>query len=52
MYITIQQMAEKYNVTKQTIRNWIKQGLPHIKLGNVLRFEEKESDSWIRNKSN
>ena len=46
-YNTIQEVADTYSVTKQTIRNWIKRGLPHIKVGNVLRFDLQEVDKWI-----
>jgi len=48
--LNIKQLAQHYNVTAQTIRNWIKIGLPRIKIGNVLRFKLEDVDEWIKQK--
>ena len=44
----IKDIAEYYSVTQQTIRNWVKSGLPHIKIKNVLRFDPEETDRWLK----
>lgn len=45
---TIREIAEYYSVTQQTIRNWVKVGLPHIKIRNVLRFDPEDTDRWLK----
>lgn len=47
-FLTIKDMAHRYNVVDRTIRNWIKQGMPCIKVGNVLRFDIEEVEQWIK----
>lgn len=46
--VKINVVAIKYEVTTKTIRNWVKQGLPHIKVGRVLRFDMGEVDNWVK----
>jgi phage terminase Nu1 subunit (DNA packaging protein) len=47
-YLNIQDVADKYLVTTKTIRNWIKKGLPCLKVGNILRFDIIDVDNWLR----
>lgn len=46
--LTIKEVAAIYKVTTKTIRNWIKKGLPCIRIGNVLRFDINEVDTWTK----
>lgn len=45
--VNIQYVAEFYGVSKQTVRNWIKAGMPHVKRGNVIRLEMHEVKKWM-----
>jgi phage terminase Nu1 subunit (DNA packaging protein) len=48
-YVNIQDIATAYLVTTKTVRNWVKKGLPCLKIGNVLRFNPTEVNQWLRN---
>ena len=47
-FLTIEQVAEMLQVTRTTIYNLKKKGLPFIKLGKNIRFDEDEVVKWIR----
>jgi excisionase family DNA binding protein len=49
-YFNISDIAKRYKVSVKTIRNWIKKGMPHLRTGNVIRFDTVEVENWIRNK--
>lgn len=48
-YLTIQQLAEKFQVSVGCIRSWRLrgEGPPAIKLGNSLRWDSTEVDRWV-----
>lgn len=47
--IKIKDLSEKLKVTRQTIYNMKKIGLPYIKIGkNDLRFDEDEVLKWLK----
>ena len=41
-------VAEMLQVTRTTIYNLKKQGLPFIKLGKNIRFDEEDVIDWVR----
>lgn len=45
--LTVEEMMKKFKVSKVTIYNWIKTGLPSIKMGRTLRFDSKEVMEWV-----
>ena len=47
VYLTSKDLEKKYQVSRSTIDNWKKDGLPHIKIGRSVRFVEKEVERWI-----
>jgi excisionase family DNA binding protein len=47
-YITVQDIMKLYKVTKTTVYNWIKQGMPYYKFGKLTRFIESEVDEWLK----
>jgi excisionase family DNA binding protein len=49
-YITTEELAEKLKVTRQTISNWRKEGLPFLKLGRAVRFDLDKVKEWIEKK--
>jgi excisionase family DNA binding protein len=49
-YFNISDIANRYKVSVKTIRNWIKKGMPHLRTGNVIRFDVAEVENWIRTK--
>jgi excisionase family DNA binding protein len=50
--MNIDELADYLRLQKQTIYNWLYQGkIGGIKLGGVWRFDRKEIDSWLKNRS-
>jgi len=50
--LTVEEVAELLSVKKSTIYSWTHSGfIPHVKLGNKLRFKESEIEKWIEKRS-
>lgn len=47
-FLTVEDVAEMLQVTRTTIYNLKKQGLPFIKLGKNIRFDEDDVVAWVR----
>lgn len=47
-YLTIEDVSEMLQVTRTTIYNLKKRGLPFIKLGKTIRFDQEEVVNWIK----
>ena len=47
-FLTVEDVAEMLQVTRTTIYNLKKQGLPFIKLGKNIRFVQDEVVDWVR----
>ena len=46
--LTIEQASEKYQVSETTIREWLKAGLPHLRLGpkkKLIRIRPSDIES-------
>lgn len=49
-WLSLVEIAEYVGVSKDTIRNWIKnRGLPAHKVGRLWKFKKTEVDCWISN---
>lgn len=46
--LRIKDVMRKYNVSRATVYNWIKQGLPIIKVGKITFIEENELLEFIK----
>ncbi|MFA5638558.1 MAG: helix-turn-helix domain-containing protein [Anaerovoracaceae bacterium] len=46
-YMTIEDVSEMLQVTRTTIYNLKKRGLPFIKIGKTLRFDREDVVDWI-----
>jgi hypothetical protein len=40
-------LAEHYCVEPRTIKTWREQGLPGVRVGNIVMFEVEACDRWI-----
>jgi excisionase family DNA binding protein len=50
--LTVQQVAEQFQVTAQTIRNWIDQGvLPAVRVGRAFRVCREDVDALLERAS-
>ena len=47
-FLTIEDLAEMLQVTRTTIYNLKNKGLPFIKLGKNIRFDQEEVIDWIK----
>ncbi len=47
-YLTIEDVSEMLQVTRTTIYNLKKRGMPFIKLGKTIRFDQDEVINWIK----
>lgn len=45
--LTIKDLMEKYKVSRTAIYNWINKGLPVLKIGGVVRFDQEQVNAWI-----
>jgi excisionase family DNA binding protein len=51
-YLTLKELSEKIKMSRSTIDKWRGEGLPFIKMGRSIRFDEDAVMEWIRkNKS-
>jgi excisionase family DNA binding protein len=50
--LTVPQVAEEFQVTAQTIRNWIDQGvLPAVRVGRAFRVRREDVDALLERAS-
>jgi len=50
--LTVDQVAEYLQVKPSTVYQWTHQGyIPHVKLGNRLRFRLSQVDRWLEKRS-
>jgi excisionase family DNA binding protein len=47
-FLTVDDVSEMLQVTRSTVYNLKKRGLPYIKLGKNIRFDQKEVVDWIK----
>lgn len=50
MYINLKQLSEKLNVHTNTVYRLVKEGMPHIKIGNEYRFDFDKVEKWLQEK--
>ncbi len=50
-FLTIEDVSEMLQVTRTTVYNLKKQGLPFIKLGENISFDQEEVVKWVRSNS-
>lgn len=48
-WIGLEEAAKYMDVTKDTVRNWIKKtDIPAHKIGKLWKFKKSELDAWIK----
>lgn len=50
--LTIKEMAKRLKVSRQTIYEWRKKGMPYKTIGAVVRFNADEVNEWIEKQNN
>lgn len=46
-YLNKQQACDYLGISNNTLNNWIKKGLPAIKIGKTIRFHIESIDRWL-----
>lgn len=47
--IRIKDVASKYHVSRTTINNWMKLGLPFQRINKIVLFDEQKVSDWVNN---
>jgi hypothetical protein len=47
-YATVGAFAEQLNVSVNTVRGWVKLGLPTVTIGRVVRIRVPEALAWLK----
>lgn len=47
--ITSQELQSIYSISRSTVDRWRNEGLPFIKIGRGVRFDEDDVKEWIKN---
>ena len=47
-FLTIDDVSQMLQVTRSTVYNLKKRGLPYIKLGKNIRFDQQEVIEWVK----
>lgn len=47
-FLTVDDVANMLQVARSTIYNLKKQGMPFIKLGKNIRFDQEEVINWVK----
>lgn len=46
-YVSTAAFAAKYSVSQSTVLSWVRQGLPSIRRGRVVRINVALADQWL-----
>jgi predicted DNA-binding transcriptional regulator AlpA len=52
VYLTTQELQNKYKVGRATIDKWRKEGMPCIKLGRTVRYDGTKVEEWVKERNN
>jgi hypothetical protein len=44
--LTPEDYAARADVSVETVRRWLKAGIPHVRRGHVVRIKVAEADAW------
>ena len=48
-FVDTKYLANKYGLTGQAIRNYVKRGMPHKRIDNSYQYNEADASAWIDN---
>lgn len=46
--MTVKDIQEIYSLSRATIDRWRKEGMPSMKVGRGVRFDEEAVEKWIK----
>ena len=51
MLITVNELCNIMKVTRTSIDNWRKEGMPYQKFGKMVRFDKEEVMEWLKERN-
>jgi excisionase family DNA binding protein len=48
-YLSMSDLSIYTGISIRTLRDWIKSGMPHYRIGRLLRVKRSEFDEWVKN---
>lgn len=52
LFLSSKELAEKLRVTTMTVRNLCQRGMPHMRVGNRIRYVLNDVLSWLAEEQN
>lgn len=49
-FLSVNQLAETFGISRRTVYREIERGIPHMRVGQRIRFDYKEALHWFRTK--
>ena len=46
-YLDLKQLATYASVARNTLKKWLRSGMPHYKVGRCIRVRVDEFDNWM-----
>ena len=46
-HLSIASFARRWSVSRRTVGNWLRAGLPIVRIGRLARIPLVEADSWV-----
>lgn len=47
-WLSVDEIAAHLGVSRDTVYNWIKKGMPATKIGKLWKFKLSEVDAWAK----
>ena len=48
MFLKKKEVAERFGISVSSVNNYMRQGMPRIKIGTAVRFELVEVVKWLK----
>lgn len=46
-HVTAADFAQRMKVSTETVRRWVQQGMPVIRVGRMMRIKLADADAWL-----
>lgn len=49
-YMSLKELSEYSRLHSNLLRSWVKEGMPHFRIGRRIRVKRSEFDAWMEKK--
>ena len=49
-WLTAEELARVFKIKLSTVRLWTRSGMPHLKVGRLVRFDARLVQTWLEQK--